>query len=122
MTTSSARFLHGREHKFNRGGTLPPHNFNSMRYIDKVIKGEKNFKEFMSKFRPNCEVRWMETIGHCNDVTIEMFYEKGPEDDYYGQFYWLTMPSYDEKGFTDGQFSERRHQVHEGIRTGRISG
>ena len=94
-----------------------------MRYIDKVIKGEKNFKDFMSKFRPNCRVEWCETIGHCMDVQIEMFYEKGPEDEYYRQFFWLTMPSpNDERGFTDGQYSDRRREIYEGIRLGKISG
>lgn len=94
-----------------------------MRYIDKVIKGEDAFNKFWAKFRPNERIFWSENIAHCGEVTIESFYEKGPRDEYYKHFYWLTMPSRDpEKGFTDGQYSERRHQVYEGIRTGKITG
>ena len=106
-----------------RGGR-PPHNFDKkMRYIDKVIQGEKNFKEFMQKFRPGCSISWCETIGHCADVQIEMFYEKRPGDEYYKQFFWLTMASPNEnKGFTDGQYSTRRSEIHEGIRNGKIVG
>ena len=92
-----------------------------MRYIDKVIQGESRLKEFMTKFRPGCSISWCETIGHCADVKIEMFYEKRPSDEYYKQFYWLTMPSpNDEKGFTAGQYSDRRREIYEGIRAGKI--
>ena len=94
-----------------------------MRYIDKIIQGEKNFKEFMQKFRPGCSISWCETIGHCADVQIEMFYEKRPGDEYYKQFFWLTVASPNEdKGFTDGQYSTRRSEIHEGIRNGKIVG
>lgn len=94
-----------------------------MRYIDKIIKGEKEFKEFWKRFRPDLNVEWCENIGHCGEVTVESFYEKGPEDEYYKHFYWLIMPSrHPEKGFTDGQWSERRREVYEGIRTGSITG
>lgn len=94
-----------------------------MRYVDKVIKGETEFKDFITRFRPGLSVIWCENIGHCGEVTVESFYEKGPEDDYYKHFYWLTMPSNDpDKGFTDGQYSERRHEIHEKIRAGKITG
>lgn len=94
-----------------------------MRYIDKVIKGEDAFKKFWAKFRPNDPPNWCENIAHNGEVTIESFYEKGPEDEYYKHFYWLIMPSRDpEKGFTDGQWSDRRREIYEGIRTGKIVG
>lgn len=93
-----------------------------MRYIDKVIKGEGPFNAFMHKFRPgwdklpryeNCWTLW--------DVHVERFYEKGPNDDNYNVYFWLIMPSNDpDKGFCD--WSQRRLEIYEGIRSGRITG
>ena len=94
------------------------------RYIDKVIKGEQNFAAFMDRFEPDwrsCER--IENIWRFNKCRVERFYEKGPQDEYYKEWFWLTMESnHPDKGFTDGQFSERRSEIYEGIRTGRITG
>lgn len=94
-----------------------------MRYIDKVIQGEKAFKEFAKKLRPYSDIEMLENTGRFADVHFERFYEKRPTDEYYVEFYWLTMPSNNpEKGFTDGQYSDRRREIYEGIRTGKITG
>lgn len=94
-----------------------------MRYIDKVIQGERAFKEFAKRIRPNCTIEMCENTGNIFDIHFERFYEKRPTDEYYQEFYWLTMPSNDpEKGFTDGQYSDRRREIYEGIRTGKIDG
>lgn len=95
-----------------------------MRYIDKVIKGEAAFSAFMDKFDPGWrEYQKIENIWTFSKCRVERFYEKGPGDEYYKEFFWLTMPSPNpEKGFTDGQFSERRSEIYEGIRAGRITG
>lgn len=94
-----------------------------MRYIDRVIQGETAFKQFCRKIRPTYTIEMCENIGNVGDIHFERFYEKRPTDEYYKEFYWLTMPSHDsERGFTDGQFSNRRHEIYEGIRAGRITG
>lgn len=93
-----------------------------MRYIDKVIQGESNFKAFIKKIRPTYTIEMCENTGHVGDIHFERFYEKRPQDEYYKEFYWLTMASNSDKGFTDGQYSDRRRQIYEGIRTGAISG
>ena len=95
-----------------------------MRYIDKVIKGEAAFNAFMDKFRPDWrEYRRIENIWHFGDLTVERFYERGPGDEYYAEWFWLVMPSRDpDKGFTDGQHSERRTEIYEKIRDGKIDG
>lgn len=94
-----------------------------MRYIDKVILGEANFKAFVKKMRPTYTVSMCENTGNVADIHFERFYEKRPTDEYYKEFYWLTMPSNNpDKGFTDGQYSSRRREIYEGIRTGTITG
>lgn len=90
-------------------------------YTDKLIQGEKALKDFLAKFRPNCDIRWCETIGHCLDVTIEMFYEKSPEDEYYKQYFWLYMDTNNEKN-AFYNITDRRHQIHEDIRAGKYLG
>ena len=92
------------------------------RYIDKVIKGEAAFNAFMDKFRPGWrDIQRVENIWHFADLTVERFYEKGPDDEYYKEFFWLVMPSNNpDKGFT--QISDRRHEIYEGIRAGKIRG
>lgn len=93
-----------------------------MRYIDKVICGESEFMQFMSKFRPGSKVAWRETIGHCDDVTIEMFYARSEEDaiadKMFRCYYWLYIPTDKEIGFCC--ISERRHKIYEDIRLGKI--
>lgn len=78
----------------------------------------------MDRFRPGWrECKKVENIWHFFDVTVERFYEKGPEDEYYKEWFWLVMPSNDpEKGFTDGQHTERRSEIYEKIRAGKIDG
>lgn len=94
-----------------------------MRYIDKVIKGEDAFAAFMDRFRPGWrEVPRCENTWQIFDIHVERFYERGPQDDHYKEFFWLVMPSSTDKGFTDGQYSNRRDEVYEGIRTGHIAG
>lgn len=94
-----------------------------MRYIDKVVLGEEAFKKLMKRMRPSDTIQMCENTGNCGDIHFERFYEKRPQDEYYKEFYWLTMPSNNpEKGFCDGQYSSRRMEIYEGIRAGRISG
>lgn len=95
-----------------------------MRYVDKIIKGEGAFATFMDKFDPSWrECERIENIWHFHKCRVERFYEKGPGDENYKEFFWLTMTSnHPDKGFTDGQFSERRSEIYEGIRTGKITG
>lgn len=94
-----------------------------MRYIDRVVQGEKAFRELVKKLRPTYDIEMCENTGRVGDIQFERFYEKRPTDEYYKEFYWLQMPSNDpDKGFTDGQHSDRRREIYEGIRAGRITG
>ena len=93
-------------------------------YIDKIIEGEDAFKKYMAKFRPGESVEWCETIGHCLEVTVELFYERSDkdaaEDKPFRCYYWLYMPTYDhnERGFH--HVSDRRAELHQMIREGKI--
>ena len=91
-------------------------------YTDKLIEGEDAFRGFMAKFRPGQSVEWCETIGHCFDVTVELFYERSDqeqrEDKPFRCFYWLYMPSRDGKGFY--HVSDRRQELHKMIREGKV--
>ncbi len=92
-------------------------------YTDKLIEGEAAFKAFMAKFRPGERVEWSETIGHCGEITIELFYERSDkdaaDDKPFRCYYWLYMPSYnDERGFR--HISDRRDDLHRKIREGKI--
>lgn len=91
-------------------------------YTDKLIEGEAAFKAFMAKFRPGGRVTWSETIGHCDEITVELFYERSNDeakaDKPFRQFYWLYMPTYSEHGFR--HVSDRRGELHEKIRRGEI--
>lgn len=93
-------------------------------YTDKLIEGEESFKAFMAKFRPNEKVEWCETIGHCVEVTVELFYERSDqemvEDKPFRCFYWLYMPTYDGNKSGFHNISDRRHELHEKIRRGEI--
>lgn len=93
-----------------------------MRYIDKVIKGEKAFVAFMDKFDPSWrEYERIENIWHFGRCTVERFFEMGPQDEHYKQFFWLYMESpHPDKGFI--HISDRRAEIYEGIRAGRITG
>ena len=93
-----------------------------MRFIDKIIKGEDAFLAYMAKFRPGIHIDRLENIYHAGDVTIEHISEI-PPGGYPQDYYWLRMESRDPgKGYFDGQLNNRRHEIYEGIRTGRITG
>ncbi len=93
-----------------------------MRYIDKIIEGEKAFNEFWAKFRPGEKITWCAEIGHCHEVTVELFYERSDREQAEGKpfrkFYWLQMPSKDDRGFLHP--SDRRGEIHKMIREGRL--
>ena len=93
-----------------------------MKYIDKIIEGEQNFKEFWSQFRKGEKIEWCSEFGYCGEVKIELFYERSDKEELEGkpfrEFYWLTMPSIGTKGFF--HFSDRRKEIHEMIRKGKI--
>ena len=64
-----------------------------MRYKMKVVKGEDALKELIRKMRgADARVRWTETIGHCENITVEMYYLRGEDDDRYCQYFLLYMP------------------------------
>lgn len=80
-----------------------------------IIKGEKTLNKYCEK-RWGQRPRFMETIGHIANVTIEHFYEHGPDDDGYAPYYLLIMEH--EKGkFTS--FNDIREEAYEAIRTGK---
>lgn len=94
-----------------------------MRYIDKIIEGEQNFNEFWAKFRKGKKIEWCSEFGYCGEVKIELFFERSDkeqaENKPFRAFYWLTMPSKDNrKGFF--HYSDRRMEIREMIRKGKI--
>lgn len=94
-----------------------------MRYIDKIIEGEQNFKEFWAKFRNGEKLIWCSEFAYCGEVKIELFFERSDKEEAehkpFRVFYWLTMPSKDDtKGFL--HFSDRRMEIHDMIRKGKI--
>lgn len=90
-------------------------------YTDKLIQGERALNEFLAKFRPGLKIAWCETIGHIADVTIEMFYERSPQDEYYKQWFWLYMDCEPGRKGAFYNISDRRHEIYESIRAGRIT-
>lgn len=90
------------------------------RYIDKIIRGERTFNEFWEKFRPGQKLEWLENFAHCGEITVENIWAYLP-DGSCACFRWMYMPSRDpSKGFWD--ITQRRHEIYEGIRTGKITG
>ena len=80
-----------------------------------IIKGEAALNKY-------CEKRWgerprfVETIGHVKECTVELHYWKSPTDDGYAPYYLLIMEH--EKGkFTS--FNDIREEAYEAIRTGK---
>lgn len=89
-------------------------------YTEKIIKGYEEFKDFMKKFRPGLTGNWLGVFGYYGEVRVEVL-SALDKDGKPGMYYWLTMPSKNRQGF-DGEPGDRRKEIYEGIRTGKITG
>ena len=75
-----------------------------------IIKGEAALNKY-------CEKRWgerprfVETIGHVKECTVELHYWKSPTDDGYQDYYLLYMEH------PDGKFSSTRQMCDEARET-----
>lgn len=67
----------------------------------KIVKGEKAMTDLLQRMRPGRDIRFCETIGHCDDITIYMNYyiDHNEIDGNYQQFFVLTMEH--PKGWTN---------------------
>lgn len=93
--------------------------------IYKVIKGEKAAVELLKRMKvlQNDWISWCESFAHIGDITLERIYEKAPEDDGYKEYIILykTTDREPTSGLYGYNMSDIRHEVYEGIRTGRFS-
>lgn len=90
-------------------------------YVDKLIQGRKALGEYVAKRWPGERIYWRETIGHIGQATVELFYAKADTEEQYKEYYWMYMdaPSETPKAFYN--ISDRRHEIYEGIRAGKIA-
>ena len=80
-----------------------------------IIKGEAALNKYCEK-RWHCRPRFVETIGHIANVTVELHYYRGPTDDGYQDYYLLIMEHPNGKYSSMNQI---RDEAYEAVETGR---
>ena len=80
-----------------------------------IIKGEAALNKYCER-RWHCRPRFVETIGHIANVTVELHYYRGPTDDGYKDYYLLIMEHPNGKYSSMNQI---RDEAYEAVETGR---
>ena len=80
-----------------------------------LIKGEKNLKKFCEKVAEN-DCVFTENIGHAGKWTFYNFYEKGPQDNNYQQYFMAFSDDLNGEYITP---TDKCSQYHRYIREGK---
>lgn len=89
-----------------------------MPYIYKAVQGEDELNKLIRRMKgENAKVRFCETIGHCDEITVEMIYLSSPKYEGYRQWFLLYMQS--DKG-TFGNVSDMRKDMVAKVEGGKL--
>lgn len=89
-----------------------------MNYTYKIIQGEKALTDLIHRMKgPTAKVTWIETIGHLDEITVELIYLSSPKYDGYRAWYLLYMKH--QKG-TFTQLDDLRKEAFAKVRNGEL--